>query len=280
MLTLLLCVQFLSAQESDIVEEWIQKDLKATQLIPDLVKQQPIDPKVIGKMIGARYHELPEDLGFDATRIDIRQGFGYTGIRVSLFLFKDKIINYQVLLGGSLSWKKVREKIIDAWKQKVGVPFKENETGIYFEITNPLILSEYKAFVADELGELNNTEIPRSIKADYEYLMSPNRNSVVGKDPCGVAGMIPQGKESIDILVNSRKIELIENVLRGYNPGGRVYAMVALLEMKNRDIKLSPDTENTIRKIVETNIKLQVCEGGSISMKTASQVLNDYQLEV
>ena len=249
-----------SAQEK-IVEEWIQNDIEATKLVLKLSQTLPQDEEKIAEIIGSRVSHDPVELGFGARKIEESQGHGYTSIVVSAFFFKDKIIKYRITLGNSSSWLEVRERIIEAWKQNVRLPFEEYDIGIFYEVKNDSVLEEYKQTVGKELGELNQVNIPSKLKEDYEYLISPMKNSAVSKDACGVAGMILQGKESIDLVVKSKRIDLLENILRGYNPGGRIYALIAFLKMEKREIHIERKKEvKPLRKRKRKAVSKKVIE--------------------
>ena len=69
------------------------------------------------------------------------------------------------------------------------------------------------------------------------------------------------GREAIDALVDAKRIDLLENALIGYNPGGRVYAAIELLRMQRMGEKLSEPTRKNIRKVMALPVKLSTCSG-------------------
>jgi hypothetical protein len=122
--------------------------------------------------------------------------------------------------------------------------------------------------------------VPSVLKDDYEYLISPGENSVVGNGGCGYGGMTPPGKLAIDALVKANRLalvkanrlDLIENVVRGYNPGGRVYAALALVAIEKQGSPLTDDTRATIEKIRQLDIMIDTCSGCIISHRTAKAI--------
>ena len=70
-----------------------------------------------------------------------------------------------------------------------------------------------------------------------------------------------EGKTSIDALINANRIDLIENVLRGYNPGGRIFAAIALLRMERKGLKLEPEVTSTLNKVVNLDVPAATCAG-------------------
>ena len=139
-------------------------------------------------------------------------------------------------------------------------------------LANPKLDRDQKA-VATELGVMRGVQVPAELKDDYEYLISPLQNSVVGSGGCGFAGTTPNGKKALDALMQAHRVDLVENVLRGFNPGGRVYAALALLRLKSSGLPLSAETQTTIKKISDLDIKIGTCSGCLFFHRTAKEIL-------
>jgi hypothetical protein len=138
--------------------------------------------------------------------------------------------------------------------------------------TFPAVFQAYQQAVAAALGELKPVTVPAELRDGYEYLLSPLENSYVGKGGCGYGGEVPAGREAMDALLQAGRMDLIENVLRGYNPGGRVYAALALLEQQRRGVWLPPEVQETIRKLSVLKITITTCEGCLVSQQWAKSV--------
>jgi hypothetical protein len=61
-------------------------------------------------------------------------------------------------------------------------------------------------------------------------------------------------------LLEADRIDLIENVLRGYNPGGRVYAVIALMRLRKKGRELKPDVLSTLKRVINLNIPITMCD--------------------
>ncbi|MEQ1831161.1 MAG: hypothetical protein ABL921_34765, partial [Pirellula sp.] len=275
LLLLLALSAFALPQQEPLVAEWVQKDVDATKLVGQLVRERPIEPAAIARIINGRnYHEL-EDLGFGAGKIEESQGFGYSTIHLSALVFRGSIVRYRITFQSWSSWPRIRAKILNASETNVPKPYTEIADGLKIEINDGYALESYKKAVATELGEMEEIHVPPHLREDYEYLISPFVNSTVGVNGCGVAGMLPQGKESVDLLQKAEKrIELLENVLRGYNPGGRVFSLIALRQLRSRGIKFSRRTEVTMDKLLTSNLSIDACFGGTIHRLTAKQIVD------
>lgn len=79
--------------------------------------------------------------------------------------------------------------------------------------------------------------------------------------------------EAIESLVNAQRVDLLENVLRGYNPGARVLASLALLELEKSGVQLSGRTHTAIDAVMNLNIELHACVYDMCSHVTAREAM-------
>lgn len=209
-----------------------------------------------------------QDLGFGASTFDIGRGHGYTGLYVEGFVFKGTIGFYRLSIRwSSESWPRIRQHIIELWKQNHGPSFSESEMGLVHEETNDSVLLRYKSAVSAELGEMKQADVPDELKSALDYLTSPMANRAFGDTV---------GEMAINALVHAKRVDLIENVLRGFNPGGRVFAALALLKLsKSGGLVLSPETISTIAKVRNLDISIPTVRGCLVSHRTASDILSE-----
>lgn len=84
---------------------------------------------------------------------------------------------------------------------------------------------------------------------------------------------MPTGKEAIDRIIRAGRFDLIENILRGYNPGGRVYAALALKAWVQKGRKLTPVETELIQKIASLDTPIDTCFGCLFGSETAGEIL-------
>jgi hypothetical protein len=253
---------------------WLAKDFRAVELIPNLLLADHQTLETIRATLGENTSVEEEDLGFGARRVGFSKANGYTLLSVNLFTLNQTIEDYNITVrGNSDTWPQIRSYIIDAWTKNGGPEFKESASGLSYRRPVDPEFAAYKKAVALELGEMRAAMAPAALKDDYEYLISPRENSVVGYGGCGYGGMTPAGKQAIDALMKAHRIDLVENVLKGYNPGGRVYAAIALLEMGKQGLPLSDEARTTIEKIKGLDIKIETCSGCIGFHRTAKEIL-------
>jgi hypothetical protein len=257
------------AQEQEPLKpEWLAEDYQSVELISLLASPTPLTVQGIRDILGVGDDGEEKDLGFGASTFDIAKGHGYTGIYVEGFVFRGTIGFYKVgIRGSSESWPRIRERVIDLWKHNHGPDFTESDSGLVYTETKAAVFLAYRSAVSAELGEMKRVEVTDELKKAFDYLTLPLEN-------WGIGGT--EGDMAIHALVNANRIDLIENVLRGFNPGGRVYAALALLKLsKANQCVLSADTVGTIAKVSNLDISITTGSGCIINRRTAKEILSD-----
>lgn len=278
-IAVLLFSQFVAAQKPEKLEkEWLAKDVEALKLIPKLPPPEAQTPETLTKAFGAE-NSHNQKIEFGATNFRGGIALGYTSFGVSVYSFNNSVISYEIsIFASSQSWQLIRPHIIEAWKQNTNLPFQENEYGIFYKLTNDEVLRDYKNFISRELGQMQPVEVPDRQKDAFEYLTAPFQQINVSNYDCGYAPDKVPGRRAIELFINAGRIDLIENILRGYNQGGRAYAAIALLEMKQKGAALSPEIERTIEKVINLDIPIKTCQGCIGFETTAKELLKEYKL--
>jgi hypothetical protein len=171
----------------------------------------------------------------------------------------------------------IKTVLVDTWKRSGGPEFTEGEYGLHHDREFASVIADYKKAVADQLGEMQPVHVPTDLNDDYELLIALGTNSVVGQGACGYGAVTPRGKKAIDAIVNANRLDLLANVLKGYNPGGRVYAAVALTAMQRNGVTLPSDTLHTLEVVRNLDLLLETCSGCLMSFKTAGTIINEWR---
>ena len=180
--TLIFCSASSIAQEQvRLRADWLANDYKSIELISLLASPAPLTPQRIRDILDVEDNGEDRDLGFGASTFEIARGTGYTSLYVEGFVFKGTIGFYKLgIRGSSERWPRIREQIIDLWKQNHGPAFSESETGLVHEETNDSLLLKYKSAVSAELGEVKQANVPDELKWALDYLTSPMGTSAFG----------------------------------------------------------------------------------------------------
>lgn len=259
----ILAVQIVaSAQEEPLNLEWVQEDVKG---VGALLRLMPIDKQNIAalkKQLNEEWGVEDELLGFGAHRVSFSKGYGYSSAKIDVFTFRGEVAYYEISIDGSSEkWGRYREKIVETWLQNSGPEFTEISSSLFYKRKFENVFENYFRAVRAYFGDLKPADVPSDLNESYEYLLSPMENSIIGDGVCGLGGPVLEGRASIDAFVEAGRIDLIENVLRGYNPGGRVYAVIALLKLEKQGLRLSRATKATIEKILNLKIPVTTCSG-------------------
>lgn len=278
-IVILLFSQFVAAQKPEKIEKkWLAEDVEALKLIPKLLPPETQTPETLTEIFGAE-KSYNQKIEFGATNFRGGLALGYTSFGVSVYTFNNSLLSYEISTSASPpSWQLIKPYIIGAWKQNTQLPFQENEQGIFYKFTDDEALRKYKNAISRELGEMKPVEIPNELKEAYAYLTAPFNEIQISNYGCGYAATKVKGRKAIELFINAGRVDLIENILKGFNQGGRIYAAIALLEMKRKGAALKPETELTIEKVANLDISVSLCTGCFSYSKTAKEILKGYQL--
>ena len=283
---LLLCAHVSVAQKKEPLHaDWLASDLaNLERILPQLKQNEPLSVEAleqIFKSVGAgQSFDWRGDrrLGFGAQTFAFSKSSGYTSLRVTGWVFNNTIANYTIALStSSESWPMIKSVLMDRWNRNGGPEFTEGKYGIHHDREFADVIADYKKAVADQLGEIQPVNVPAHLKDDYEFLISIGGRVALGDGGCGYAGSTPRGKEAIDAIVKANRVDLIINILKGYNPGGRAYAMLALFGMMRKGLELPPDVQRAFDVVRGLDLELTTCSGCIYTTETAQQILNRWR---
>lgn len=259
-----------SAQQLEPLNRgWLADDYRSMELISLLASPTPLTTQKIMDILSVRDKEdAEEDLGFGAIRFNVGEGHGYTSLSVEAFVFRGTIGTYKLELYCSPErWSRIRERMIELWRQNNGPSFEEGESGLIHVERNDSVLRKYQAAVAAELGEMKLAAIPAELQKSFDYLTQPMEIDNVGSR---------DGETAIASLVNAERFDLVENVLRGFNPNGRIYAARELLKLnKEGRLVLSAETLAVIAKISNLDIQIRTVSGCIVNRMSTREILED-----
>ena len=268
------------AQKSEpkqIVPEWEENDIKGVSFVMKLAPIENRRIQDVEKLFDAFLYKgaawsKKSSLGFGAERIKLSMGLGYTTVYIDYLLFKDRIVHYKI--GAEVSadiWPTHGQKVMNAWKDSGGPDFMVKDSEITFDKDFPDVWNAYYSEIKRELGPLKQAQVPPKLDADYKLLTDPFENSFISFVACS------DGKPAIDALEDAKRVDLIENVLRSYNPGGRIYAAISLLRMERKGRPLTAATKLAIDKVMKSDASVTTCWGDTgVAGLTAIDVIPEY----
>lgn len=276
---LLLCANAALAQKQEPIRaDWLAKDVALIErLLPQLNPTEPLTIAKLKTIFGDKFSET--ELGFGGRTFAFSGAGGYAYLQVSGFAFNGEIGSYKISLESYLFWPTVSGLLTDAWKRSSDLEFKQGKWGLYYDREIPNVLTDFKRGVSSQLGELQVAAVPADLNDAYEELVSVGNNSIVSPFECGFALVTPPGKKAIDALVKAERIDLIGNILKGYNPGGRVYAAVALIAMQRKGTELPQDLLRALEFVRAMDFEITTCQGCLMMPKKPKQIIADWPFE-
>jgi len=79
---------------------------------------------------------------------------------------------------------------------------------------------------------------------------------------CGPGGGEPKGRKAFEKIVEAKRFDLLRNIIRGYNPEGRAYALEAFLAVYSEaEPFLTKEDKSCIKKLLLSDIQINACGG-------------------
>lgn len=140
--------------------------------------------------------------------------------------------------------------------------------GIVFEHADAATRAEARRAVAPELGPVPAVTVPPALREAHSVLTDELRTTEVGSF-CGLGGALLAGRKAIDDLVEAGRMDLVRDVARSLNPGGRVFAAMALWQLSS-----SRADDLLVRRIRDLGIGVSTCSGCIGGESTAADIFS------
>jgi hypothetical protein len=247
--------------------EYLRDDIAGAAMIGKLMPLEKQTLQSILAAVGGGEPDQNDETGFGGQIFDFRRGHGYTAVTVRGFASNGRLAWVRVGVESySPNWQDIRERVMKSWEAAGGPVYRCEQNECFSEWKEDQVLAAYRQAVALQLGPPNNVPVPDTLKKHYEYLMSPFETTLIGPGACGLP--MPDeplrplpGREGINSLVEARRVDLIVNVLRGYNPGARIYALLALRRLQRDGLPISAGVAATMRKVQNLKAPVSTCFG-------------------
>ena len=264
-------------------ESWLLEDKES---IINLLKSiQIIEKGIVPFFKGLEYLDVREERNIlhKTFQYEATQGGGYVSFWIKVAAFKDKIaiINIESYVNDNDYLNIVLQRDNNL-KQLFEKYFHYNggyEKKYIYKYTNKELYAEMKTEFAEEFGGYKEVEAISKYSEDYELLLSP-LNILDFGEICYESAVKPNGRIASDKLMDNNKTDLLNNILRGYNPEGRLYAMQALLILANKKkYTLGKSDVDVINKILKQKIDIKICNGCMVSKEKIHNVLDVFKLK-
>ena len=245
--------------------DWLRIDFAIAERLKNHLPPSADSADKFLKSLGAEGVEFI-DLGFGNKRHEGTIGGGYASFNIKI-LSRDKgIAAIRVNMYGFTDSPEVER----ALRESLGSMAAPYEYGLRYEHRDTGLLSDMRMAVESALGKYERPYAGEQSWA-YEVLTDPFATNDVG-DKCYYAGVVPDGRKAMESLRAAGRWDLVRAALRSMSPEGRVYAALALLELRGvMDIpKADYDAINIIRSL---DIGISVCDGCIVHREKATVIL-------
>ena len=174
--------------------------------------------------------------------------------------------------------KKLRERMRLWQHEKVKINESIWGVELLYRYKNHKALNRLYRFLDKKYGPKDSVEIKdKEMMKHYRILMYPTYvYPYAGR--YGYPPQIPKGRKAMEYLVKHKRFDLLNNVLKGYNPEGKVYAIEALA----KENKITAENLKSIRFLVANGGMIQSMVGCLPEYLTYKDIINkifeEYQI--
>lgn len=218
-----------------------------------------------------------KDLGFGLTLFECVQYGGYATARFEILVYENQIIKYKI------GYDDDDTRIVDYLLKKDNslklktAKLKNSDSPYEYNFIDSLKYQSFQKRVAENLGELRLKidTTNRDFQSNFTILTEPTIEYAFGSS-CGFGGVDPIGRKAINYFASFKNnADIFRELIKGYNPEGRIYAIEALLNLAmNKKIVLSKEDKQVIKKVLSLKIPIYECSGCIHMNSTASEVLD------
>jgi hypothetical protein len=247
-----------------------KKNIKNFKNLTNYIKEKKFDnlDDLINRVKNAVIDKKHDTLEFGVIRYNIWQRGGYRSNNIKLCTFENRILSFEIIIGWDhldlLQFVSKKDSsligLIDNYWVKEEI--FTHEDYLTFEYENPILMKKYKKIVEKELGVLKEIITDSLTQKIYLSMINPLKDY-----DYNYYGFSKITKESYQDSTWHKlgNIDIIKNVMKGYNYVGRIFAVEKLLTLsKNNQYTLTEEDRVLIKKISQMNIKIVWWEGGDL----------------
>ncbi|HEX5137192.1 MAG TPA: hypothetical protein VFY93_09480 [Planctomycetota bacterium] len=267
-----LAFALLAGAEGVVNEEWAAKDVEAARRIAGALGETEIS-KFLEKLKASDAEE-DRDIGFLARRLRLAVYGGHTTTWVTVVSWKDAVGPVEVRCheGDAETWAALRDRIKAEYK---GFDPEVGDAGLRVRVGARAGPDGFREGRNEVLGPPLGIDPHPALSDAYLLLWSPTSDLVYGW-MYGEDGAPPPGRDAVEkILAHEHGRALLEDILRGPNPEGRLYAAEALLRLEKKGGKLGEQEKRDIEWVRKSSVKIHVARGCEVSWEPAEAPLKE-----
>lgn len=261
----------LAGAEEALDEEWVASDVAAARRVAGALSETKL-PTFLEKL-GSASTEEDRDIGFGARRLRLAVYGGYTTTWVTVVSWDGGVGPLEVSCHEEAEvWAGIRDRIKAEYK---GHEPEVGDTGLRVRVGAQADPEGFRRERNRVLGPPLAIDPHPSLEEAYLLLWSPTSDLVYGWMH-GEGGDPPPGRNAVErILGHEQGPALLDDILRGPNPEGRLYAAEALLRIEKKGRKLGEQVRKSIDRVRKSGVKIHVARGCEVSWEPAAEPLRE-----
>jgi hypothetical protein len=260
------------ADEDALREDWVGRDIDAARRVAGALSETRLAK--FKEKLGSASAEEDRDIGFGARRLRLAVYGGYTTTWITLLSREGAVGPLEVSCHEDQPdvWAALRDRIGAAYK---GHEPEIDDRGLRLRRGARADPEGFRTERSRILGPPLGIDPHPSIENAYLLLWSPTSDLVYGWMH-GEGGDPPAGRDAVErILAHEQGEALLDDILRGPNPEGRLYAAEALLRLEKRGKKPGEQARKNIGWVRKSDVKIHVARGCEVSWEPAATPLEE-----
>jgi hypothetical protein len=266
-----LALATLAGGQDALREDWVAKDVDAARRVAGALSETKL-PRFLERL-GSASTEEDRDIGFGARRLRLAVYGGYTTTWVTIVSWDGGVGPLEAFCHEEAEvWAALRDRIKAEYK---GRGPEVGDTGLRVRLGARADPEGFRRERNRVLGPPLAIDPHPSLEEAYLLLWSPTSDIVYGRMQ-GEGGEPPEGRNAVErILGHEQGPALLDDILRGPNPEGRLYAAEALLRLEKKGLRLDEQVRKSIDWIRESGVKIHVARGCEISWEPGAGPLRE-----
>ena len=252
----------------DVRRDWLLDDLRAIGRFAPLFPLQPLD-RTLAAFATTDDTCTPVEHGFGiAVRWCALPG-GYSTCRLQLISHEGVVFVAEARCTASeKSWSAIEGVITKAYQTAL-VPrgFSVERNVASLSVRDDVVREAALASIAKALGPRSGAVVPPELAEPFALLDSPSETLTIGT-ACGAGGSPPRGNLAMQRLVDAGREDLLRDVMRGMNAGGRIYGYIGL-RLLGRNTAAD---DRVFDRLEALGLELETCRGCRSTRETAKAI--------
>lgn len=282
----ILCFGYiLNSQEKNLNPEWLIKDTENFISLSEYINKgdfnfESFTNEVINLSISNRKLLWPKYKSFSMV-----QSGGHTSNWITINTMNNTIFYMKVYINNADAdilnhIAKNNIYISNELKTKWKLMKSKNSNCSVYEYTNDSLRKQFQKKVNSYLGNLDNVDPGKDLKESYDLLVNSSSFYIYNLKSYD-KNITLKERIAIEKIIDAGRIDLIKNIIKGYNPEGRAYGIEAILRLNSGNkVKISFDVYDLLSKIKKIPFPISTRLGCFKGVLSYSEIINKFKNQI